>query len=140
MIINIEGNFETNSGKLLYKVPSLFLDKKYNFKIGLKFVHLEMLERVQIDENEIFSIDTNLIDTSSTNPTQTIYFFWNRSKLKAKQSSFVNEITFFPLQVYEIENCQITFKKFFSGEVLPVQKFILQLHIKRSDILNGRFL
>ena len=139
MIINIEGTFDSNS-KLLYKLPSLFLDKRYNFKIGLKFVHLEILETVQIYENEIFSIDTNLIDTSSTNPTQTIYFFWNKSRFKAKQSSFVNDVSFFPLQVYEIENCTITIKKFFTGEFLPVQKFILQLHIKRSDILNGRFL
>ena len=139
MILNVEGSYDRESSKLLYQIPQISLDRKYNFKIGIKMVHIELLDDSQIIDNELFCINSNLIDLSSFNPSQTIYFFWNRSKTKLKQSSFVSDVNFFPLQVYETENCKITFKKFFSGEDVPVKKFLLQFKIQRSDLLNGRF-
>ena len=139
MIINVEGSFDVSLKKLLYQIPQITLDRKYNYKIGVKLVHLDFLADFQISNNELFSINTNLIDLSSFNPSQTIYFFWNDAKKRSKQSSFVNDVMFYPLQVYETENCQITFKTFFSGEKLPVKNFLIQFEIQRSDLLNGRF-
>lgn len=139
MIVNVEGSLEPVSGKLLYQIPQITLDRKYNFKIGVKLVHIELLEGGQLDNNELISIGTNLIDLSSINPSQTIYFLWNRSKTNLKQSSYVEDVIFFPLQVYETEHCKITFTKVFTGEELLVKNFLLQFQIQRSDILNGRF-
>lgn len=139
MIVNVEGFYDRAFGKLSYQIPEITLDRKYNFKIGVKLVHLEFLENFQIEDNELISIGTNLIDLSSINSSQSIYFFWNKSKNKLKQSSFVEDVNFYPLQVYETENCFLSFTKFFSGEPLKIKNFLVQFQIKRSDILNGRF-
>ena len=138
MLINIEGTLSEN-GDLLYNVPHISLDRKYNYKIGVKLVHINFLESFQLSNNELLSIETNLIDLSSFNPTQTIFFFWNDSKKNIRQNSFVEDVSYFPLQVYETENCKISFKKFFSGEKLRIKNFFIQFVIQRSDILNGRF-
>ena len=136
MILNIEGKFDEKLNKLEYQIPSLVLNRKFNYKIGVKIVHLEFLGDNSNSNNELFCVNTNLIDMSIYNSNQTIYFFWNNSNLQ-KISSFVTEPTFYPLQVYEIENCKITFSQFFTGKKLSIKNFLLQLEIQRSDF-NAR--
>ena len=136
MILNIEGWYNEKLHKLDYQIPSLTLNRKFNYKIGVKIVHLEFLKDNKNSDNELLSINTNLIDMSIYNSHQTIYFFWNNSNL-SKIYSFVSEPTFYPLQVYEIENCKITFSQFFSGKKLDIKNFLLQLEIQRSDF-NAR--
>lgn len=136
MILNIEGRYDERLHQLEYQIPSLTLNRKFNYKIGVKIVHLEFLRDNKNSDNELLCVNTNLIDMSIYNSNQTIYFFWNNSNL-SKIFSFVSEPTFYPLQVYEIENCKIGFSQFFTGKKLDIKKFLLQLEIQRSDF-NAR--
>lgn len=137
MILNLEGHFDPVSQQLLYKFPTLSLNRRFNYKIAIKIAHIELLDITQIRENELFCVNSNLIDMSSINPTQTLYFFWLESK-NVRQFSIVSDPTFFPLQIYETENCKISFTRFFEGTDIPVKKFLLQFEIQRSDQLNAR--
>lgn len=142
MIINIQGekDYSNSKGiKIRFDIPVIVLDRKYNYKIGVKFVHLETTPIIEwnLEDKALIAINTNLIDRSSINPTQTIYFFWNESKNSTIQRSLAPSVVFYPLQLYEIESATFEIISFFDNRPLNFNRALIQLEISRIDA-HGR--
>ena len=138
MIINIQGekDYSNSKGvKIRFDIPVIVLDRKYNYKIGVKFVHLETSPIMEwnLEDKALIAINTNLIDRSSINPTQTIYFFWNESNNSTIQRSLAPSVVFYPLQLYEMESATFEIISFFDNRLLNFNRALIQLEISRID-------
>ena len=138
MIINIQGekDYSNSKGvKIRFDIPVIVLDRKYNYKIGVKFVHLETSPIMEwnLEDKALIAINTNLIDRSSINPTQTIYFFWNESNNSTIQRSLAPSVAFYPLQLYEVGSATFEIISFLDNRPLHLKKAFIQLEITRID-------
>ena len=131
MIINVYGSKDEFSLKLNF--PRINLDRRFNYKIGLSNIHYKIDTGAEtIEDGELLSIVTNLIDLSGSNDKQTIAEFPFNSR-KAIQNVKLPIVHFHPVQLYELENGSFELRRFFRNTSVDLKYIFLQFQIVRAD-------
>jgi len=136
MIINLTGSISSENSKLILDTPNVYFDRRFSYKVGVHHIHVEL---IQTEENktmynyELLSLDTNLVDRSSANPTQTIIHFWHLSKQNKIQFAKVPEVVYYTLHLYELENTTFELRRHFSRQAVSIKNIFVQLEILKVD-------
>ena len=104
MIINISGKKDA-AGHVIFQLPKLYFDRKFAYKIGVRLIHVQM-SNLKVIVNDLLCLNTNLVDRSSMNPTQTIFHFWQRDN--GALSSRAQQTVFYGLHLFDFENATLT--------------------------------
>ena len=137
MIINVEG--KKKGAVFEFCLPSLRLDDRISYKIGISHLHfvLENNERnKELHDNELLALSTNLVDRSSLNPSQSALFFPFVLKKHYWQDVRYSSVKFFTLALHEIENASFQILKLHDDEPLSLELFFVQLEIEK-DLTHG---
>ena len=138
MIINITGTKNEASGTVLYELPKIYFDQRFAYKIGVQMLFIEMDESEEVDDSglnkyNLLCLNTNLVDRSSANPTQTILHFWhnsnNGSKIRWRPPSGV----YFGLHLFEFENSTFDVITTFDTKRIDIKNIFIQLEVVKVD-------
>ena len=135
MIVNFHfTNFTGNA--LHFEGPLIMLERNQNYVIALRHIHVELKSNQIRHDQELWSLKTNLVDRTPTNPKQCISYF-NTTKGKLNQSSISTSLVFYPLELHHLENPKFYLQKIAEDQQLALKNVLLQLEIKRcSDFQN----
>jgi len=132
MILNLHAVAGAN-GKVIFNIPRLTFDRRFNYKIGVSHINFAPAAGSSITDNELLCVNTNVIDLSVQNPTQTIIHFAYNAKKKTIQNSKPPIVLYQALQLYEFENASFELRRFFSNEPFKLNYLFLQIEIIRLD-------
>ena len=133
MIINLNGK-QRNDGQIEITMPSVRLDHRCLFKIGLHHINFKLANTARnngLEDNELISLNTNLIDRSALNTSQSIVLFPFNIKRKSWQNFRGPIVVYNPLQLYEFENVSFELKKYFTEEQIDIESIFIQLEIAK---------
>lgn len=131
MLINLSGIPDSN-GKIQFNVPRLTFDRRFNYKIGISHLNFEATLVTKLKYHELLCINTNVIDLSVQNPTQTLLHFPHDGR-KATQDIRPPIVLYQTIQLYEFENASFELRRFHSNEPIELNHIFLQLEIIRLD-------
>ena len=131
MLINLHANVE-NDGVLQLNIPRLTFDQRFNYKIGITHVNYRTSRGTLFTDNELLCINTNVIDLSVQNPTQSLLHFPFNAK-RTIQNIRPSIVLYQSLQLYEFENASFELRRFHSNELVKINSIFIQLEIIRLD-------
>lgn len=137
MLINISGRTDS-AGVMFWEIPQINLDRRYNYKVGVRHLNFELLNHGQdISQNDLLCLHTNLIDLSIRNPLQSVLSFAHDGR---QPISDINPtiVSFYPIQLYNLESLTFSIRKYFLDREVPVKHLYVLLEILRIDAY-GRF-
>ena len=138
MIINLIGQRDT-SENIIMELPKIYFDPKFSYKIALSMIHAEMTHAPKTSgQNSIlFCLNTNLVDRSSANPSQSIYHFWQRDKDKVNHSTVLYSralnLQYYGLHLFDFENATFEISRPFSSEKIEIKNIFIQLEVVKAD-------
>ena len=94
-------------------------------------IHTEMSTSVQ--EHDMLCLNTNLVDRSSVNPSQTIGYFWTYSSRGLRQHARPTPVVYYSLHLFDFELAKFEVIRQFTSEKAPVKKIFIQLEVVRVD-------
>ena len=131
MIINLEGK-QNQNGYLEIDVPAVRLYS--SFKIGVKHVNFKLSSsgvNRNLENNELLTLNTNLVDRSALNPSQSIIQFPVRSG-RPWQNFKPAFVLFYGLQFHNFENISFELKTFFGETRIDIESIFIQLEINKE--------
>ena len=132
MLIEFFGK-DDSTGSFSWYIPKLSLDRRFNYKVGLRHLNFEFLENTQnLNRNELFCLTSNLVDLSSRNPLQSLFNF----AVDGVDPIFNIKppiVTFHPVELYEIENSSFAIRNYFKDREIGLKQIFLQVEIIRLD-------
>ena len=135
MILNLHAVADTD-GRIVFNIPRITFDRRFNYKVGVSHINFAVATGrstgSSIVDNELLCINTNIVDLSVQNPTQTILHFVYHSR-RTIQNSKPPIVIYHALQLYEFENASFELRRFFSNEPIQLKYLFLQLEIIRLD-------
>ena len=132
MIINIFGYRE--GGKLHFQLPNVALDRRFSYKERCTHIHLEKSANGDtLKSYELFALNSNLVDRSSTNPMQSLFHFWRRANAKSIEFAQLPDGPFYSLHLYELENASFDVIRVFQKQKVELENIFIQLEIVKSD-------
>mgnify|MGYP000437433742 CR=1 FL=1 len=135
MIINIYGSTNKDS-VLIIQLPNVYFDRRYSYKVGLRHIHLELIQTDRnktIHDLELLSLDTNLVDRSAANQTQSLFHFEHLPSRKMIQFSKVATVVYYTLHLYDLENATFEITRPFTSHTVDIENIFLQLEILKID-------
>ena len=136
-MINIQGERD-RSGRLALELPKIYFDRRFNYKVCVHKIHIVLDHNEKLPDLELLCLNSNLIDRSGANLTQSLVEFWNFSKRKLSQIFTAQVLCYHSLHLYEIENSTFEVIRVFSNRSVSVEKLFVQLEIVKIDPY-GRF-
>ena len=131
MIVNISA-IRDNTGSLDFKLPKLNFDRRFNYKICVRHINFKPSDPTGLEDNELLCVNTNLVDLSVQNSTQSLLHF----PFVARRSIQNNRnpiVTYHALQLYESEYASFVICRFFDNTPVELKFIFLQLEISRTD-------
>jgi hypothetical protein len=130
MLINLYA--KNKRGNLNFTPPAIVLDRKFNYKVGITLINFEPREPIDIRDNELCCLVTNLVDLSINNPLQTIVHlaYSHKPRIQNKQFSFVQ---YYPLNLYELEHVTLELDRLQTEKIIELNHLFLQIDIQRVD-------
>lgn len=132
MLINLRGTKDSD-GVLKFNMPKTNLDERFNYKIGITHLNFKLDgSRSDVENNELISVVSNLVDLTMNNKYQTIAYFSFNSEFDIQ--NFQPSIVYYqPLQLYELENASFELYRCFVDKALDLKYLFIQLEILRLD-------
>ena len=132
MLIEISAHYD-QFDQLTWFIPRLSLDRRFNYKIGLRHLNFEFLESSQtFDTNELFCLTSTLIDLSNRNPSQSLFTFGYDGN-NPIFNIIPSIVSYHPVQLYEIDNSSFAIRRYFKETDIELRNIFLQLEILRVD-------
>ena len=134
MLINIQGS--TKDSVLIIQLPNVYFDRRYSYKVGVRHIHLELIPtdlNKTMHDNELLCFNTNLVDRSAANQTQTIFHFEHLSKRKMIQYAKVTTVVYYTLHLYDLENATFEIIRPFTSQPVDIKNIFFQLEILKID-------
>ena len=132
MLIEIRGQSNAE-GILSFDIPKLSLDRRFNYKVGLRHLNLKFLDKGQsLVQNELLCLTSNLVDLSSRNPLQSLFIF----KFDGDHPiiDIVPPIIIYnPVQLYEVENSSFAVRNYFEDREIKLTQIFIHLEFLRLD-------
>jgi hypothetical protein len=130
MLINIFA--QPKDDILNWKLPIIHLDRKFNYKVGMTMMNFELQNSAGIRENEIFCLNSNLLDLTAMNANQTIghLAFHAKHRIQHKECTIV---LYQLLQIYEMDNVTFELRHLSTNTIAKLKHIFIQLEIKRLD-------
>ena len=72
MLINIHGTTGKNFDELI--LPSIYLDLKFNYEIGVTHFTYELEDKLNIKDGELMILKSNLVDLNMCNPDRALFY------------------------------------------------------------------
>lgn len=133
MIINLPGQRDdSRKGAIKFKLPKIYFDRKFMYKVGVHFVYLEKGQEDESTKDELFCLNTNLVDGSSVNPMQTIFHFHHLRKMNHFRR-VAPSVVYYSLHLFDFEHATFEVTRPFSPERLDIEKIFIQLEIVKID-------
>ena len=133
MLINITGNFNSH-GKFIYEKPNIFFDRRFGYKIGVRHLNVEFRANVNLKDNELFCVSTNLIDCSPNNGLQSLFNFAIVKNRKSIQNYKEDGVVFHSLQLFDLGDATFTIKRVFAeNKSVDILNIFLQLEVCKFD-------
>jgi hypothetical protein len=135
MLISIYGKMGQNFKDLV--LPTIYLDTKFNYKIGLTHLTFELEDKLNIRDGELMILKTNMVDLSMCNPDQALVHvnYYTRRIIQHFRP---------PIVLYQwmsnlnINGASFELRSQATNKALICTNIFLQLEIKRIDDY-GRF-
>ena len=133
MIINLIGEQDSAAADplLVFQLPKLYFDRRFAYKVGMHVIHVEMSDSA--NEHDLMCLNTNLVDRSSVNPSQTIGYFWTYSNRGSRQHARPTPVVYYSLHLFDFEHAKFEVIRQFTSEKAPVEKIFVQLEVVRVD-------
>ena len=136
MIINLRGSVSPKSSKLEIEIPNVYFDRRYSYKVGVHHLYFE-LEQTDANKTmpnyDLLSLNTNLVDRSSANPTQTIFYITHLRKQHMIQFSKVATVVYYSLHLYELESATFKITRQFNSQPVDIKHIFIQIEILKVD-------
>ena len=133
MLVSVTG-YLNREGQIEYEKPNIILDRRYGYKIAVRHLNLEFRSNVNLRDNELFCLCSNLVDCSQNNTAQSLFNFAIVKNRKSIQNYKEDGVMFHPLQLFDLGDAKFQIKRVFA-ENRPVEiiNIFLQLEVCRID-------
>ncbi len=133
MIINLTGkqNDLKTEPELVFNLPQLYFDRRFAYKVGLHIIHVEFDN--EVTNPDMLCLNTNLVDRSSVNPTQTIGHLWTYARRGTCQYLRLTPVVYFPLHLFDLQNAKFQVTRQFVFSQVKIEKIFIQLEIVKVD-------
>ena len=133
MLINVTGNFNSK-GQFVYEKPNILFDRRFGYKIGVRHLNLEFRPNVNLKDNELFSVTSNLIDCSPNNSLQSLFNFSIVKDRKSIQDYKADSVIFHSLQLFDLGDATFSIKRVFTeNRPVDILNIFLQLEVCKID-------
>ena len=133
MIVNF--HFSQFIGNLFkFEGPLLLLERNVKYEFAVRYFHLS-LETETAKEYSLWSLSSNLVDRSPTNPKQSIsYFILPKTLIQGWEP---HSLVFYPLEKHQLENPVFFIERIPRETQLDISHAHIQLEIRKcSDSQN----
>ena len=133
MIVNF--HFSQFIGNLFkFEGPLLLLERNVEYEFAVRYFHLS-LETERAKEYSLWSLSSNLVDRSPTNPKQSIsYFILPKTLIQGWEP---HSLVFYPLEKNQLENPVFFIERIPRETQLDISHAHIQLEIRKcSDSQN----
>ena len=133
MIINLIGEQKLSQAEpvLEFQLPKLYFDRRFAYKVGLHVIHLELNE--SLNDHVMLCLNTNLVDRSAVNPSQTIGHLWTYASRGLNQHSHATSVVYYSLHLFDFENAKFEIIRQFTSETVNIKNIFIQLEVVKVD-------
>ena len=131
MLLDISGTVDS-FGVFKWQIPRLSLDRRFNYKVGVRHLNFSCLDSSQIySQNELFCLSSALVDLSNRNPLQSLLTFaFDLTPIKNVNPPIVS---YHPIQLYELEDASFSIRNYFTDREIILRHIFINLEIRRVD-------